>query len=235
MESLQTMLDGSTLPVVTALVLGLLTAVSPCPLATNIAAVGYIGRDVSDRRRIFRNGLLYTLGRVVSYTVLGAAIITLLRDGASAFGVERFLGTYGDRILAPALILVGLFMLFGAKLNLRGIGINLNGERFKRRGGWGAFLLGVLFAMAFCPTSGVFYFGMLMPLSAAHAGGYFYPLVFAIATSLPVVVVAWILAYATSRIGAFYSCLQSIQHYANLIVGLLFVGVGIYYLVILLI
>ena len=66
MDWLQTWLDNSSTPLLTAFLLGLLTALSPCPLATNIAAVGFIGKDIEDRRKIFRNGLLYTLGRILA-------------------------------------------------------------------------------------------------------------------------------------------------------------------------
>ena len=166
MEWLQTLLDSSTAPALTAFLLGLLTAVSPCPLATNIAAVGFIGKDIENRRRIFRNGLLYTLGRVIAYTVLGIVLIVILREGTSLFGIQKFIGKYGELILGPALVLIGVFMLFGNKLKLPSFGFNGNGEGLARRGGWGALLLGMLFAMAFCPTSGVFYFGMLIPMSA---------------------------------------------------------------------
>ena len=112
MEWLQTLLDSSTAPALTAFLLGLLTAVSPCPLATNIAAVGFIGKDIENRRRIFLNGLLYTLGRVIAYTVLGIVLIMILREGASLFGIQKFIGKYGESILGPALVIIGVFMLF---------------------------------------------------------------------------------------------------------------------------
>ena len=97
MEWLQTLLDSSTTPVLTAFLLGLLTAISPCPLATNIAAIGYIGKDIEDRRRVFLNGLLYTAGRIVAYTVLGVVLILLVRRGASMFGIQEFIGAWGAR------------------------------------------------------------------------------------------------------------------------------------------
>lgn len=184
MEYLQNLLDGSTVPVVTAFLLGLLTAISPCPLAANITAIGYIGRDITDRSRIFRDGLLYALGRIAAYTLLGAVLIAVLREGASMFALQKAISRYGEMLLAPALILIGLFMLFGHKLKLPQFGFS-GGDRIEKRGGWGALLLGVLFAMAFCPTSGVFYFGMLIPMSAAETGGYLLPAVFALATALP--------------------------------------------------
>lgn len=228
MEYLQNLLDGSTVPVVTAFLLGLLTAISPCPLATNITAIGYISRDITDRNRIFRDGLLYALGRIAAYTLLGAVLIAVLREGASMFALQKTISRYGEMLLAPALILIGLFMLFGHKLNLPQFGFS-GGDRIKKRGGWGALLLGVLFAMAFCPTSGIFYFGMLIPMSATETGGYLLPAVFALATALPVVAVAWILAYSVAGLGRFYCRMQAFQKWFNRIVALLFIAVGIYY------
>lgn len=229
MEWLQTLLDSSTTPALTAFLLGLLTAVSPCPLATNIAAIGFIGRNVESRRRIFLNGLLYTLGRIIAYTVLGIVLILILREGASLFGIQKFIGRYGELILGPALLLIGLFMLFGSRLRLPSFGFRGNGEGLARKGGFGALLLGMLFAMAFCPTSGVLYFGMLIPMSATAAAGYLLSVLFALATALPVLIVAWILAFSVQRIGSFYGRMQTVQKWLNRIVGGIFVGIGIYY------
>lgn len=161
MDWLQTLLDNSSTPVLTAFLLGLLTALSPCPLATNIAAIGFIGKDIENRKRIFRNGLLYTLGRVLSYTLLGVVLIMILKEGSSMFGIQKTIGTWGELVLGPLLLVIGLFMLFGDKLNLPKFGFNGNAEGLARKGGWGALMIGILFALAFCPTSGVFYFGML--------------------------------------------------------------------------
>ena len=104
MEWLQALLDNSSTPVLTAFLLGLLTAISPCPLATNIAAIGYIGKDMESRRHVFLNGLLYTAGRIVAYTVLGLLLILIIRQGASMFGIQKFIGTWGEMLLGPALI-----------------------------------------------------------------------------------------------------------------------------------
>lgn len=223
------MLDSSTTPVLTAFLLGLLTAISPCPLATNIAAIGYIGKDIEDRRRVFLNGLLYTAGRIVAYTVLGLVLILIIRQGASMFGIQKFIGTWGEMLLGPALIVIGLLMLFSHRLNLPQFGFNgSNVEGLKKHGGWGAFLLGVLFAMAFCPTSGMFYFGMLIPMSATATLGYLLPAVFAFATALPVLVVAWLLAFSMQKVGKFYGRMKGIERLTTVIVGVLFVLIGLY-------
>ena len=234
MEWLQTLLDNSTTPLVTALLLGLLTALSPCPLATNIAAIGYIGKDIEDRHSVFRKGLLYILGRVVAYTLLGIVLIGIIRSGASMFGVQKFIGTWGELLLGPLLIVIGLLMLFGHRLNLPQFGFNGKGEGLAKKGGWGAFLLGVLFAMAFCPTSGMFYFGMLIPMSATATMGYLLPVVFAVATALPVLIVAWILAFSAGEIGKFYGRVKTIERWLSIVVGAVFIMIGVYYLIVLL-
>lgn len=231
MEWLQSLLDSSSTPVLTAFLLGLLTSLSPCPLATNIAAIGFVGKHIEDRRRIFINGLLYTLGRVIAYTALGAVLLVVLKGGSSLFGIQKFIGKYGEMLLGPALLLVGAFMLVGDRLNLPKFGFKGSGEGLARRGGRGALLLGMLFAMTFCPTSGIFYFGMLIPLSATATAGWLLPIVFAIATALPVLAVAWILAFSVGQIGAFYGKMQARQKWLNRIVGGLFLAIGIYYCV----
>lgn len=229
MDALQTLLDNSSIPAVTAFLLGLLTALSPCPLATNIAAIGFISKDIESRHKIFRNGLLYTLGRIVSYTLLGSLLIYMLQEGSGMFGIQSTVSKLGEWFLAPLLLLIGLFLLVGDQLNLPQFGFNGNAEGLARRGGWGAFLIGVLFALAFCPTSGVFFFGMLIPMASTTAEGHLLPAVFAIATAIPVLIVAWILAFSAARIGTFYGKIKIIQKILYRIVGILFILIGIYY------
>ena len=163
MEWLQSLLDNSTTPALIAFLLGLLTAVSPCPLATNIAAIGYIGKEVENRKTVFRKGLLYTLGRIVAYTALGCVLIMVLEEGASLFGIQKVIGKYGEMLLPPVLLLIGLFMLFGNTLNLPQFGFKGSREGLAKHGNWGALWLGMLFAMAFCPTSGYFLFRHVNP------------------------------------------------------------------------
>lgn len=232
MDWLQTLLDNSTAPALTAFLLGLLTAISPCPLATNIAAIGYISKDIENGRRIFRNGVLYTIGRIIAYTVLGIILISILKEGASVFGIQKTIGKWGELLLGPLLLVIGLFMLVGHRLNIPQFGFSGNGEGLARKGGWGALLLGILFAMAFCPSSGVLYFGMLIPMSVTASAGWLLPVLFAGATALPVLAVAWILAFSVEKVGEFYGKLRTIQKWLNIVVGLLFIGVGAHYCVI---
>ena len=229
MDFLQSILDNSHLPVVTAFVLGLLTAVSPCPLATNITAIGYIGRDIESKQRIFWNGVLYTVGRIVAYSLLGVVLIYILRRGENMFFIQKEVSRWGEMLIGPILLLIGLFMLFGHRLHWSGFGFSGNVGPNKMKGMWGSLFLGMLFALAFCPTSGVLYFGMLIPMSAQATGGYFLPVVFAFATGLPVAVVAWFLAYSVAGVGKFYNHIKVFQKWFNLIVAILFILVGFYY------
>lgn len=229
MEFLQTLLDNSEIPIITAFILGLLTAISPCPLATNITAIGFISKDINNRTRIFANGILYTVGRILAYAILGAILITILRKGSDMFAIQKEISRWGELLLAPALILIGLFMLFGHKLRLPQWGFSATEKTEKLNGLWGSLFLGIFFAMTFCPTSGLFYFGILIPMSAIESEGYLLPVVFALATGLPVMIVAWILAYSVAGIGKFYNRVQSFQKWFNRIVAILFILVGIYY------
>lgn len=146
------------------------------------------------------------------------------------FGIQKAISKWGELLIGPVLLVIGLFMLFGHKLNLPKFGFDgSNSEKLAGKGSWGALLLGVLFAMAFCPSSGMFYFGMLIPMSVTATVGWFLPVLFAVATALPVLVVAWILAFSVEKVGEVYGKIQTIQKWLNIVVGTLFVIVGIYY------
>jgi len=231
MDFLQSILDNTSIPAITAFILGILTAISPCPLATNITAIGFIGKDIENHHRIFINGLLYTLGRIITYTILGFILIPILREGASMFSVQKAVSKYGEMLIAPLLIVIGIYMLDIIKLNLPKINFSVNNLKRKTKGSWGALFLGILFSLAFCPTSGIFYFGMLMPMSAAETGGYLLPVVYAIATGLPVILVAWVLAYSVAGLGKLYNRIQVFEKWFRKVVAILFIAVGIYYAV----
>lgn len=231
MDFLQSILDNTSIPAITAFILGILTAISPCPLATNITAIGFIGKDIENHHRIFINGLLYTLGRIITYTILGVILIPILREGASMFSVQKVVSKYGEMLIAPLLIVIGVYMLDIIKLNLPKINFSGNNLKRKTKGSWGALFLGILFSLAFCPTSGIFYFGMLMPMSAAETGGYLLPVVYAIATGLPVILVAWVLAYSVAGLGKLYNRIQVFEKWFRKVVAILFIAVGIYYAV----
>ena len=153
----------------------------------------------------------------------------MLRRGIDTFDLQSEISHWGELLLSPILIVMGSLMLFGDKLPLSRFGFNASQRSEQLRGAWGSLLLGILFAMAFCPTSGLFYFGMLIPMSASATGGYTLPAVYALATGLPVVVVAWIIAYSIRNIAGFYHKMQVFQKWFNRLVAALFIIVGIYY------
>lgn len=231
-EFLQTWADNAQYPILAAFALGLMTAISPCPLATNITAIGYISRELSSKRKIFYNGLLYTLGRLISYTGLGVIIYF----GASSFKVAKLFSQYGEKFLGPLLIVIGVLMLNVIKIRIskKGGGLSERVEQ-KAAGGssWWAFLLGVIFALAFCPTSGVFYFLMLIPMTVASPDGLLLPPVFGVATALPVILISWLLAFSMSGVGAFYNKIKVFEKWFRLVAAVLFIAAGLYFVIVL--
>jgi cytochrome c-type biogenesis protein len=227
MEFLNSLLENSSLPWLTALVLGLMTAISPCPLATNITAVGFISKDIQNKNRVFLNGLFYTLGRAISYT--GIALIIFM--GVDQFKFSGFFQRYGEKFIGPLLILIGFFMLDVIKINFPGLSKLTSGMQEKKKWSfWDATLLGMLFALAFCPYSGVLYFGMLIPITVSSASGLYLPIVFAIATGIPVIIFSWLLAYTLSGIGSVYNKIKIFELWFRRIIAVLFIIVGIYYI-----
>ena len=228
MEWLQGLLENSQWPVLTAFLLGLMTAISPCPLATNISAIAFISKDIANKRTVLLKGLIYTLGRAFTYTVIGL----LFFFGLGEAGLSGFFQQWGEKILGPILIIIGIFMLGIIKINLPGIGkLTEKMENKAVKGYWSAFLLGVVFALAFCPYSGVLYFVMLIPMTVASAQGLYLPFVFAIATGLPVILFAWMIAYTVGSVGKIYNKIKVFELWFRRIVAVLFIGVGIYYII----
>ncbi|MCK5343810.1 MAG: sulfite exporter TauE/SafE family protein [Candidatus Heimdallarchaeota archaeon] len=226
-EFLNNLYVNTSTPIVSALVLGLLTAISPCPMATNITAIGFIGKDIGNKNRIFYNGLIYTLGRTFSYT--GLALILLF--GADQLKISGVFQQYGEKIIGPFLVIIGIFML--GIINLNFPAFNSISKRFQNRSKfnyWDVFLLGVIFALAFCPYSGVLYFGMLIPLTISTSGLHL-PVVFAIATGIPVIIFAWLIAFTISGVGNFYKRIKSFEFWFRKVVAVLFIGIGIYYII----
>ncbi len=228
MEFLTGLLENSSFPWFTAFVLGLMTAISPCPLATNITAVGFIGKDLGNRNHVFINGLFYTLGRAVSYTIIPLIIFM----GADQLKFSGFFQLHGEKIIGPALVTIGLLMLGAIRFNFPGLG-RLN-EKMQNKTRWGYFdalLLGVIFAMAFCPYSGVLFFGMLVPLTIASTSGLYLPVVFAIATGIPVILFAWLIAFAISEVGMFYNKIKIFEKWFRRLVAIGFLCMGLYYII----
>lgn len=207
--------------------LGVLTAISPCPLATNIAAISFIGRHVGNRRAVLGAGLLYTLGRTLAYVALGA----LLAGGLLAVDESsRFLQKYMNEILGPVMIVLGMVLLgwIGS-----GLSTNLAGERVQERAARGgvvwAGLLGVLFALSFCPVSAGLFFAGLLPLSLRHGSRLLLPAVYGVGTALPVAFFAVMVAFSTEAVGKAFHRLTQIEKWVRLAAGALFIFAGLYY------
>ncbi|MEJ2047660.1 MAG: aromatic aminobenezylarsenical efflux permease ArsG family transporter [Dehalococcoidia bacterium] len=219
----------SEIPVVAAFSLGLLMAISPCPLATNIAAIAYVSQRAAERRQAAITSALYTLGRMLAYSVIGMLIIKV---GMEIPGLANALQNTGDKIIGPVLIAVGIVLLFANRLRFgSGGGLSSLGEKVSRWGMIGGFLLGILFALAFCPYSAVLYFGVLIPLALKSSGGIALPAVFAIGTGLPVLIFGMALSFGVARISSWFNKLTRAQNVIRVATSWVLIGVGIYYLV----
>ena len=231
MESLQQIVDAykNDLPMLAAFVLGLMTAISPCPLATNITATAYLSKNITEKRKVLFSGVFYTLGRMFSYTTLGL----IFYFGVSQFKIAKLLQGIGGMWLGVALVIAGILMLDIIKFNIPlfdKLKPKVNEER-QKGGYWNAFLMGVAFALAFCPVSGVIYFGVLIPMTIAAPSGLLLPPIFSIATGLPVIIIAWILAYSMANMGKFYNSMQSFEKCFKRVIAAIFIIVGGYYVI----
>ncbi|MFH1239940.1 MAG: aromatic aminobenezylarsenical efflux permease ArsG family transporter [Candidatus Diapherotrites archaeon] len=220
-------LGESNLPLVAAFFIGLMTAISPCPLATNITAIAYMSKKIEKRTTIIV-GLLYTLGRMLTYVVLASLIVYV---GINTQAISFFLQKYGEQFIGPFLILIGVLMLSAHKFNFFKGSSRM--EKLKQtlseKGYLGCFLLGVVFALAFCPFSAVLFFGMLIPLALQTGDAIAVPAVFAIATGLPVIIFSFILVYSVSKIGTMLNKLQLFEKYMRIAVSIIFILIGLYY------
>jgi cytochrome c biogenesis protein CcdA len=228
-ETLYQWMNSSNLPIISALILGVLTAISPCPLATNITAIAYIAKNnAKGKKQVLLSGLLYTLGLAFTYT--GIALIILF--GASKFHIARFFHGNGEKFVGPIMIFIGLIMLNVIKLNfIKGGNFTEKwSDQFKEKGLLGAFLLGVLFAMAFCPYSGALYFGALIPMILQQEAGFVYPLFYALGAGTLVMFFTLIIAFSFAQLGKYFKAIQKTEKVMRLLAGLLFVLTGLYYL-----
>ena len=221
--------DGSAyvVGVVSALWLGILTSISPCPLATNIAAISYIGRRVGSPRQVLLSGMLYALGRSLAYLALGMLLV------ASVLSIPQlslFLQKYMNKLLGPILIVVAMFLLDLIQLNITGPGVSdTMQKRVDALGMWGALVLGILFALTFCPVSAALFFGSLIPLSVKVGSGVALPGVYGVGTALPVLAFAGLIALSAKSVGKAFHAISRMEWWARRITGVLFLLVGVYY------
>jgi len=230
MEYLQSLFENSSIPILSAFILGLMTAISPCPLATNITATAFISKNITNKKKVFLSGIIYSLGRAFSYTAIGLIIYF----GASKFYIARFFNQNGEKYLGPLLIIIGLIMLNIVRFNFlskSNFTENLT-NKFSKMGLLGSFLIGLIFALAFCPYSGALYFGMLVPMTITSSNGLYLPVIFAFGTGLPVILFTYLLAFAIGSIESFYKKFTRIEKIMRLFAGIVFVLTGLYYVLI---
>ena len=227
MDFINFLIDNYNIPILTAFLLGVLTSISPCPLATNITAIAYISKEIKTAKHTLLNGIFYTLGRGASYTILA----TLIYFGLSAFQISSIFQGWGDKVLGPVLIIIGLIMFGVIKINFGKGGEKI--EKIKiwlaQKGFIGSFLLGMLFALAFCPYSGVLFFGALIPLVLKSAEGLLLPPIFAFGTGLPVIIFSFIIAFAVQKLGQVFQIMQKIEKVMRYSVATIFIIAGAYY------
>lgn len=219
-------MDSAWLAVGTALWLGILTSISPCPLATNIAAVSYVGRRVDSGLAVLATGALYTAGRSLVYLVLGMAAVWSLM---STVAVSAFLQGTLPRLLGPLLIVVGLILLGVFEFALPNLAANdAVLRRAERAGVWGAGLLGVFFALSFCPVSAGLFFGSLLPLAVDRGSPFLLPFAFGVGTALPVAVFAVLLAVGAGWVGTALDRVQVFERWARRVTAVVFIVIGAY-------
>jgi cytochrome c biogenesis protein CcdA len=210
-----------------ALWLGILTSVSPCPLATNIVAISFLSKKVAHPRLVFLSGIAYTLGRMLSYVVLGYLIIKSL---FSVPAVSNFLQEYMNKAFGPILILTGLFLIDVLRFNMPAFSLShKHQERLADSGIGGSLILGAFFALAFCPFSAALFFGSLIPLALDNKAGVILPFIYGIGTGLPVLAFVVAISLGVKSLSHWFKKLSLIELYMRKITGSTFIAVGIYY------
>ncbi|MDH7515947.1 MAG: aromatic aminobenezylarsenical efflux permease ArsG family transporter [Bacteroidota bacterium] len=211
----------------TSLWLGVLTAISPCPLATNIAAIGYVGKTFGHPRGILISGLLYTIGRSIAYIVLASLIVAGL---LSVFTAARTLQVYANLFLGPLLIVTGFVLLEIIPLPMRGKGAGSDFQgKIRTMGYSGSFILGVLFAVSFCPVSAALFFGSLIPLALRHGSTFSIPGIYGITTAVPVIVFTILLAAGSASLSRIFKGIQRFELIARRVTAVIFILIGVYY------
>jgi sulfite exporter TauE/SafE len=223
MDFLTSLINQAESPLWITFLLGLVFALDPCAILTNIASIGYLGRDIDNSKRVFRNGLWYTLGRTLAFGLLGGILMWLLHSGGEILHVQDFFAEYGEMMLIPFFIIMGTLM-FVADLfpSFKWSLMSNKLEQRMKQSAFGSFLLGAILSLAFCPTNAVIFFGMLVPLGAHSDTGWLLLLVFALTVALPVIIISWILAFSFENISRFYASIQKVGKYFRWAVGAFF-------------
>ncbi len=222
----------SEFPILLALILGLLVAINPCPLAMNIGAIAFIGKDIQNKKKVFINGLLYTLGRIISFTLLGIVLIFILNSGKNIHLIQTLFSEYGEKVIGFVFLVIGIFMLDIVKFHSHNQCKTDHGiATIKNKQNLSPLALGMVLALAFCPYGASLFFGVLIPVAVESPIGYLLPVLFAISTSVPVVILAWFLAYGFSNVNKLYDRMQNFDKWIRRVVAVLLIGIGLYYII----
>ena len=217
--------DQSSFPLWSAFLLGIITSLGPCTLTTNVAAIGFISKKAPSKKRVLLGGLIYTLGRAFSYS----ALALILYFGANALRLSGPLSRYGEKLIGPLLLLIGLVMLDLIPVNFPTMaGLFKRLETMERRSYVHDFLLGAVFALAFCSYSGVMYFGLLIPMTITSTAGLILPLLFAFGTGLVVILFAVLITFAISGLNRWFLGLKNLERWLRRGVAVLFIGIGLW-------
>lgn len=205
---------------------GILTSISPCPLATNITAISFLGKEMGEPKQVFWAGLQYTVGRAVAYFSISSIVsLSLL----SIPDVAQFLQKNMNQIIGPLMVIAGVMLLGIIPLPARYFGLRFLEklqEIAKKNRGWGAAILGFSFALAFCPISAGLFFGGLIPIAVKYHSYFLIPFLFGLGTAIPVVVFAVIIAMGGRRLGQTFNKLSAFEIWARKITGILFILMG---------
>lgn len=227
-DAIMSYAESTTSPILMVMLLAIVFALDPCLMLTNIAAIGYIGREVESKQKALLRGLYYTLGRTLSYGILGCVMIAFLQIGKSIHPIEIFIEHYGFHILIVFMITIGALLCLSDYIPWLKINFNKNLKQEHYKGNIGAFFLGIMLTLAFCPTNAVLFFGMMVPICSASSLGYTLPFLFSITTAIPVLIIAYLIAFSLNTIAKYYNQLQQFSKILKWLVGLSFIAIGIY-------
>ena len=217
------------LQLLTVLLLGFLMILDPCTLFTSIAAIGYIDRELQNKRRVLTTGTMFVLGKLLTYVLLSIPFIM----GAQTAHLHHFIEHWGEPLLAVFMLLCGVFLLFSGHLHHdHDHGVNKWLQTVDEKSSWlWAFMLGIFFAIAFCPHRLVYFFTMIdMAVTGGHSAvvTWLMPVVFGLGTGLPIMILAWIISYSAVSVQTLTEKIKGFEHWFRYACAVIFIGYGLY-------
>ena len=212
-----------------ALVLGFMMILDPCTLFTSVAAIGYIDRELQNKKRVLTCGLMFVLGKLAAYVLLSIPFIM----GAQTEGIHHVLNEWGEPLLCVFMLVCGVLLLFtGHHHHDHDHGLNHVLQNVDDKSSWlWSFMLGIFFAIAFCPHRLVYFFTMIdlaVTADLTPVGRYMLPVLFGLATGLPIMILAWIISYTAVNSQTLTEKLGKFEHWFRYACAVLFLGYGLY-------